>query len=81
MNVCFDAGGSQGRESTVHTSKIDVVYSDNPHRESIVVTGEINFPNLSQRSYNLHDSVYLSIVFEGLTDWEFNVIHMHKYYW
>ena len=46
VNVCFDAGGSRGRESTVHNSTIAVVYSDNPQREAIAVSGEINFPNL-----------------------------------
>ena len=47
VNVIFDAGYRNDKESHVARCKLNIVYSDNPQRDTVDLSGEINFPNLS----------------------------------
>ena len=47
VNVGFDAGYRADNQSHVVRNKLAVVYHDNPHKDAVDMSAEINFPNLT----------------------------------
>lgn len=44
--VSFDPAFATGRLTSTAKGRLTIMYSDNPQRDSIELTGEVNFPNL-----------------------------------